>query len=242
MRALPLLVLGVLLASAPPVARADRDILALDCQGQLHLMAGTPFAMSFGMADFDDLLNHFVKMFRKRLECKCGGAMEPDEFDRKYHPFPALLNLMSETPDTSEKCITKYDMLEPGIVDLFKEVKRLVKTGNPGLLPCSHTGLRGEGCKFKIASKSGAAIDFTLAFGMKMCAGSDMTSLFITTKGAFADNLFKPCDGSCAAGLLCKNLADVGRRRSDSDAARVLGDALWSQVTAWLPPVMSGKI
>ena len=34
-----------------------------------------------------------------------------------------------------------------------------------------------------------------------------MTSLFITTKGAFADNLFKPCDGSCAAGLSCKNLA-----------------------------------
>jgi len=30
------------------------------------------------------------------------AAMEADEFDRKYHPFPALLNLMSETPDTSE--------------------------------------------------------------------------------------------------------------------------------------------
>ena len=30
--------------------------------------------MSFGMADFDDLLNHFVNMFRKRLECKCGGG------------------------------------------------------------------------------------------------------------------------------------------------------------------------
>lgn len=100
------------------------------------------------------------------------AAMEADEFDRKYHPFPALLNLMSETPDTSEvahghcslsarplgarrcsvlqsrwhcaselalaaahrltasvprpvseqKCVTTYDMLEPGIVDLFKEV------------------------------------------------------------------------------------------------------------------------
>ena len=102
------------------------------------------------------------------------------------------------------------------------QVKKLIKTGNPGLLPCSHKSLRGEGCKvtsthvramtmrplarvacvhgirgvrlrclracvcvwlfemlltrtfrnntqqFKIASKSGAAIDFTLAFGMKM--------------------------------------------------------------------------
>ena len=30
--------------------------------------------MSFAMADSDDLLNHVVNLFRKRLECKCGGG------------------------------------------------------------------------------------------------------------------------------------------------------------------------
>ena len=30
------------------------------------------------------------------------SGMKPDEFNRKYHPFPALLNLMSKTPKVDE--------------------------------------------------------------------------------------------------------------------------------------------
>ena len=55
----------------------------------------------------------------------------------------------------------------------------------------------------------------------EQCAGSDVTSLSITTKGAFADNLFKPCDGSCAQGLSCKNLA--GDSPTKSPTASRLG-------------------
>jgi len=81
---------------------------------------------SGGFLDLDDMFNHIVAKLRKRVECYCGGLscaycvpahrthcltdprtphsgeMAPDEFNRKYHPFPALLNLVSKTPVVSE--------------------------------------------------------------------------------------------------------------------------------------------
>jgi len=59
-------------------------------------------------------------------------GMSEDEFLRKYHPVPALLNLMSSNPKTDSQCPTKYDMLHPEIVDIFQSVRKHVKTGNAG--------------------------------------------------------------------------------------------------------------
>ena len=79
----------------------------------------------------------------------------------------------------------------------------------PGILPCSYTDLSGDGCKFQIASKDGAPIDFTLAVGLKMCENSDVTFISVITKVcpsmSLYVSLYVQCDPNHAQKPHCTN-------------------------------------
>lgn len=51
-----------------------------------------------------ELLLRPIEPLERRFDTRrsnSGDGMEADEFNRKYHPFPALLNLMSSSPKDS---------------------------------------------------------------------------------------------------------------------------------------------
>jgi len=113
-----LLALALALLACRPAA-ADRELFTLDCNMHVHFLPGFPVGGSGGFLDLDDMFNHIVAKLRKRVECYCGGEMAPDEFNRKYHPFPALLNLVSKTPVVSEECDQGLSVV--GLIKKFSE-------------------------------------------------------------------------------------------------------------------------
>jgi len=94
----------------------------------------------------DGLFNHAVNKFRERLKCHCSGhclfhliwrtlechrpktfadgghwhavgdGMAADEFNRKYHPFPALFNLISKSPKLDR--VRAFRSCRPHLVSL----------------------------------------------------------------------------------------------------------------------------
>jgi len=201
-------------------ANADREIITLDCKAQLHFMSGTPVAVSMGFKDLDNLFNHLVAKFKDRLACACGEAMDPDEFLRKYHPLPALLNLFGNTQTkATETCNTKYSMLHEDIINFSKDVNEWLSTGmTNGILPCAYTDFSTTGCAFKFAAKSTAKVDMDLAVAMKMCPDSNMPFISVVAQGSFADSVFKPCSKTgntqCSASSKCKDILEL-----DSESA-----------------------
>jgi hypothetical protein len=65
-RAPLLFAVAMLLACAP--ARADRELFTFDCQGQIHIMAGTPVALSFRYACMRHAWQAILFYCRFRLE------------------------------------------------------------------------------------------------------------------------------------------------------------------------------
>jgi len=186
--------------------------------------ADTPFAFSFGAKDFDKMWSHIVRTLKTRLKCKCGQDMDPDEFLRKFHPLPAVLNLLSLQPVTNAACNTTFSALDPAVQTFFRDYVRKYGKGatqNGPVIPCSYTDLASPGgCKFELKPKS-ATLDLGLGVAMKTCPSNpDLTFVSVVVKGALVDNLAKPCDATnaCGAGLVCKDASTLydlfpGRRR-----------------------------
>ena len=57
-----LIAVAMLLSCDP--ARADRELFTFDCQGQVHIMAGTPVALSFRCSLFALLVQHQWSLIR----------------------------------------------------------------------------------------------------------------------------------------------------------------------------------
>jgi len=150
--------------------------------------------------------------------------MDPDEFLRKFHPVPAVLNLLSLQPVTNAACNTTFSALDPAVQTIFRDYVRKYGKGatqNGPVIPCSYTDLASTGgCKFELKPKS-ATLDLGLGVAMKTCpSNSDLTFVSVVVKGALVDNLAKPCDATnaCGAGLVCKDASTLydlfpGRRR-----------------------------
>jgi len=161
-----------------------------------------------------------MNVLKDRIKCKCGTAMDSDEFLRKYNPAAALLNLLKNEPITTGTCDTTYSMLHQDILNVFRDYIRKY-VNNPqdatGIIPCSYTDLATSGCKFELKSKS-ANLNFGLGIAMKACPSNpDMTFVSVVAKGALVDNMGKPCDATntCGVGLRCQDASTiVSSRRS----------------------------
>eukprot|EP00961_Rhodomonas_salina_P265794 3592697-Rhodomonas_salina.6 len=200
------LVFGALLLAT--VAQGTREteagmwseLLTIDCAGHTHILANTPFAVSFddGSSEFQ----HFwFNAVLQRAHARCPTASKADFQANLIPSLHMLLNLLWGS-NTALPCDTDWaqafdPMLNPNSIKVDMDFPA----------SCSPQTLAdGKGCLLQL-DLSGVT-DSSLHIAADSCPGSDHNMFLSVTLGGALATFMQPCGSTagCRGGLSCSAL------------------------------------